>query len=298
MKNKYNTLFILIILAFIGFYLFYNNSLNIEKETPIKENIEIKEDDYLKIYFIDVGQADCILIDNNHEYTLIDGGNTTDGKKLVNYFKSLGIEKFNYVIATHPHEDHIGGLNFIIYKFKIDHFLSTNIKTDFKSYDNMINALEEKNIKLEVPNINDTFTMGDCVFKVIYIGNNKEDINSSSIILEVNYKNTSYLFTGDTTTETEKEILDSLNEIDVLKVAHHGSQYGTSAQFLLKTKPKYAIISVGKDNDYGYPKQVVLDKLNELNTKVYRTDELGTIILSSNGEDIEITNTHTNTNYE
>ena len=295
MKNKYNILFILLVIVFIGGYIYYSNN-PYNKEIK-KEKVEIT-DNYLKVYFIDVGQADCILIDNNHEYVLIDGGNTIDGKKLVKYFKDIGIKKFNYVIATHPHEDHIGGLNFIIYNFNIDHFIGTNIKTSFKSYDNMMNALEKKNIKYEVPNINDTFKVGELIFKVIYLDNNKDDINSSSIVIEMNYKNNSFLFTGDTTTDAEKKYLDSLNEIDVLKVSHHGSQYASSAQFLMKTKPKYAIISVGKDNEYGYPKQVVLDKLNELNTKVYRTDQLGTIILTSNGNDIEIDNIKTDTNNE
>lgn len=296
MKNKYNILFILLIIVFIGGYIYYSNNPN-NKEIK-KEKVEITEENYLKVYFMDVGQADCILIDNNHEYALIDGGNTIDGKKLVKYFKDIGIKKFNYVIATHPHEDHIGGLNFIIYNFNIDHFIGTNIKTSFKSYDNMMNALEKKNIKYEVPNINDTFKVGELIFKVIYLDNNKDDINSSSIVIEMNYKNNSFLFTGDTTTDAEKKYLDSLNEIDVLKVSHHGSQYASSAQFLMKTKPKYAIISVGKGNEYGYPKQVVLDKLNELNTKVYRTDQLGTIILTSNGNDIEIDNIKTDTNNE
>lgn len=296
MKNKYNILFILLIIVFIGGYIYYSNNPN-NKEIK-KEKVEITEDNYLKVYFMDVGQADCILIDNNHEYALIDGGNTIDGKKLVKYFKDIGIKKFNYVIATHPHEDHIGGLNFIIYNFNIDHFIGTNIKTSFKSYDNMMNALEKKNIKYEVPNINDTFKVGESIFKVIYLDNNKDDINSSSIVIEMNYKNNSFLFTGDTTTDAEKKYLDSLNEIDVLKVSHHGSQYASSAQFLMKTKPKYAIISVGKDNEYGYPRQVILNKLNELNTKVYRTDQLGTIILTSNGNDIEIDNIKTDTNNE
>ena len=296
MKNKYNILFILLVIVFIGGYIYYSNNLY-TKEIK-KEKVEITEDNYLKVYFMDVGQADCILIDNNHEYALIDGGNTIDGKKLVKYFKDIGIKKFNYVIATHPHEDHIGGLNFIIYNFNIDHFIGTNIKTSFKSYDNMMNALEKKNIKYEVPNINDTFKVGELIFKVIYLDNNKDDINSSSIVIEMNYKNNSFLFTGDTTTDAEKKYLESLNEIDVLKISHHGSQYASSAQFLMKTKPKYAIISVGKDNEYGYPKQVVLDKLNELNTKVYRTDQLGTIILTSNGNDIEIDNIKTDTNNE
>lgn len=296
MKNKYNILFILLVIVFIVGYLFYSNNLTTKEINNNK--VEITENDYLKVYFLDVGQADCILIDNNHEYALIDGGNTIDGKKLVNYFKELGINKFNYVIATHPHEDHIGGLNFIIYNFDIDHFIGLDIKTNYKSYDNMMNALEKENIKYEVPNINDTFRVGESLFRIVYLDNNKEDINSSSIVLEMTYKNNSFLFTGDTTSDAEKNYLDNLNEIDVLKVSHHGSQYASSAQFLMKTKPKYAIISVGKDNEYGYPKQVVLDKLKELNTKVYRTDQLGTIMLTSNGQDIEIDNIKTDTNNE
>ena len=296
MKNKYNIIFFLLLIVFIGSYYYYSN----DSTTKVikKEKAEITEDNYLKIHFIDVGQADCTLIENNKEYVLIDGGNTLDGKKLVKYFKDLGIERFNYIIATHPHEDHIGGLNFIIYNFDIDHFLGTNIKTNYKSYDNMINALEKENIKYEVPKINDTFKVNDMIFKIIYIDDNQDDINSSSIVIEMNYKNTKYLFAADTTNDSEKKYLNNLDEIDVLKVSHHGSQYASSAQFLMKTKPKYAIISVGNNNEYGYPKQVVLDKLNELNTKIYRTDLLGTIILKSNGADIEITSKKTDTNKE
>ena len=292
MKNKYNLLFF----ALVFIVVISLNYLNIN---PIKEEenkVIIAEEDCLKIHFIDVGQADCILIENNSQYILIDGGNTIDGKKLVKYFKSLGIEKFNYVVATHPHEDHIGGLNFIIYNFKIDHFIGTDIKTNFKSYDNMMKALKNKNIAYEVPKIDDRFKVGDLNFKIIYIDDNSYDINSSSIILEMNYKNTNYLFAADTTRETENKILNDVNDVDVLKVAHHGSQYASSAQFLLKTKPNYAIISVGKNNEYGYPKQVVLDKLDKIGAKIYRTDQLGTIILTSNGNEIDISNKKTDTN--
>lgn len=291
MKEKLIRLIEIIICLVIVFFLFYKPS------TPKKTESTFNEENPFQIQFIDVGEADCILIKSNDEYALVDAGNNKDGKKLVEYFKSLGITKFNYVIGTHPHEDHIGGLDYIIREFDIDSFLMPDVKLDYLTYTEVIDNLNKKNIPLEIPNIDDIYNLNDTVIKVLWL-DNKEDINDDSIVLKVIYKNTSYLLTADISKNVELQLLDKDIKSDLLKVAHHGSQYSTSAQFLKKVDPSFSVISVGKDNDYGFPKQVTLNKLNELNIKTYRTDEQGTIIVSSDGENISFKTIKTDTNKE
>lgn len=309
MTDKIKKLRFLFLIFLVAFY--YISNYYFEKPQEELKNVELREtspvineeskenlDDQLtelKIYFVDVGQADCILVSNNGEYALIDAGNSADGKKLVTYFKSLGIQSFKYVIGTHAHEDHIGGMDDIIYNFSISHFFMPNVITTTKTFENVLDALEAQNIAFETPNINDTFVLGDVKFMVLWVGFSKTDLNDTSIVLKGVYKDNSFLLTGDATTNVEKKILDSDLKSDLLKVGHHGSQYSSSAHFLKKVDPKYAIIQVGKNNDYGHPKQVVLDKLNKMGVQVFRTDLNGTIIASLNGKTITFETVATDT---
>ena len=266
------------------------------REEEVMSTVLVSEKENFQIYFMDVGQADSILIANNGEYALIDAGNNEDGKKLVEYFHSLGITSFRYVIATHAHEDHIGGMDDIIRSFSIEHFLMPDVVATTKTFEEVLDALSDKQILFETPDIDATFTMAETKFTVLWIGDDREDLNNDSIVLKVTYKNTSYLLMADATSTIEKEILDKNLESDLLKVGHHGSKYSTTAAFLRKVNPSIAVISVGKNNDYGFPKDVVLEKLEKIHTKIYRTDELGTIIASSDGNEIYIESVRTDTN--
>ena len=293
---------IILIIILIGTYYYediekiikdYNqgNVSNIVNPTDNNQNNIsniVSSTDNLEIYYLDVGNADSILIRYHNNNVLIDAGNNEDGEKLVNYFKSLGVENFKYVIGTHAHEDHIGGMDNIINSFNIEHFYMPSTITTTKTFEDVIDSLTKKNIKFETPKIDYKFNIEDIEFKILYIGDNKEDLNKTSIILKMTYKETSYLFTGDATSETEKEILNKDIKSTVLKVAHHGSQYSSTAKFLNEVKPKYAIIEVGKDNDYGHPKKVVLQKLEKIGAEIYRTDQDGTIHLISDGKNIKI----------
>lgn len=264
---------------------------NNETETSVKE-----EKDKLKIYYIDVGQADSILIQNENEFMLIDAGNNNDGPLLVKYFQSLNIKDFKYVVGTHPHEDHIGGLDDIITNFNIGTIYIPDAITTTKTFEDLLNSIEKKNMTFTVPKTDSTFNLGKANVKVIYTGTDTKDLNNTSIVLKLTFGNTNYLFTGDATNTTEKKILNKDISADVLKVGHHGSNYSSTDNFLKKVNPKYAIISVGKNNIYSHPATKTITKLNKLNIKIYRTDELGTIILTSDGKNIDITNEKTNTN--
>ncbi|MBR1936272.1 MAG: MBL fold metallo-hydrolase [Bacilli bacterium] len=290
---KFYNIIIIIVLLLLAFYSdkITNNYTKTETKRTISEQASS-----FKVYFIDVGEADCILIDDNGTYTLIDGGNNDDGNKLVKYFNELGITKFKYVIGTHAHEDHIGGLDNIINNFTVEHFLMPDTTVNIKSYTDILKALQKKNILYETPKIDDEYTINQSQYKIFYIGNDREDLNENSIVLKLNYFNTSFLFTGDSPAYVEKTILSKDLKSDLLKVSHHGSQYSTSAQFLKKVNPKYAVISVGMNNDYGFPKDVTIKKLEYLDIEIHRTDKEGTIIVTSDGNELYFENQKTDTN--
>ena len=286
---------LLIVILIVSYQLIINYEI---KDNKPKNTINKPTEVYpFQMYFIDVGEADCILIKYNDEYTLVDAGNNKDGKKIVKYLKDLGIEHFEYVIGTHAHEDHIGGMDDIIKNFSIDHYYMPKTEVDMITYTEIKDELNKKGIKYETPKIDKSFKMSQVQFKVLWIDDNKEDINATSIVLKVNYQNTSYLLMADATTDVEHQILEKDLESDLIKVAHHGSNHSSSAIFLKKVNPKYAIISVGTPNDYGFPKQVTLEKLEKLNALILRTDELGTIIASSDGNNIYFDSIRTDTNY-
>ena len=280
---------IVILLLIINSFDIITNYISSNKEENINN---------LKIYFFDVGEGDSILITKNKKNILIDGGNNKDGKYLVDYLKELNINDFEYVIATHPHEDHIGGLDYVIREFNIKHYLQLDIELDNLTYQDIIKETDKKKIIREIPNIDDEFNIDDLIFKILYLDNNIDDINNSSMIIRLVYKNTSYLFMADANKEEELKILEKNIKSDVLKVGHHGSQHGTSATFIKEVMPKYSIISCGLNNDYGFPKQVTLDKLNKIDSKIYRTDQDHTIKLISDGESINIETIETNINHE
>lgn len=290
--------FVILIVVAIQGNLFDNvsNATASINDSTKSDKIDAKVEGNLSVSFLDVGQADSVLIRNGNYNMLIDAGNNEDGEKLVNYFKSLGIGEFTYVFATHPHEDHIGGMDDIINNFKIDNYYMPNKLSTTKTFMDVLDALDRRNLKYTVPNKGDTLKLGDANIKVIYAGDETNDINDSSIILKLTYGKTSFLLTGDATSNVEKEIYDDDIKSDVLKVAHHGSTYSSTDVFLDKVKPYYAVISVGKNNIYNHPSNNTLEKLNKRNIKVYRTDLDGTITFTSDGENLSAQTLETDTN--
>ena len=292
-ENKFIRLILIIITVIGGFYLSEIDgtySLNNTQETFS----DISSD--LVVSYLDVGQADAILVQNNGEAMLIDAGNNEDGELLVEYFRKNGVSSFKYLVGTHPHEDHIGGLDDIINNFSIDTIYLPDVITTTKTFTEVLDAIENKNKTYEIPKIGEEFYLGEARGVVIYTGNDDNDLNNSSIVLRLSFGNTSFLFTGDMEKKIEKKILDKDIQADVLKVGHHGSEFSTMDTFLKRVNPKYAIISVGKKNSYGHPHKIILDKLNKNNVETHRTDEEGTIVVTSDGKNIMITSKQTDTN--
>ena len=299
MKKKKKLITSILAIIIVGiFYLFQN--INIPNQNNIQERVETKPvttTSALEVSFIDVGQADSILLENDGHYMLVDAGNNEDGDKLVSYFKEKNIETFDYVVGTHPHEDHIGGLDNIINNFNIENFYMPDVITTTMTFEEVLDALENKNIELTIPKENDTFNLGDVSIKVLYVGDESEsDLNDTSIILKVIDQNVSFLLTGDASLKIENSISTSDLKSTVLKLGHHGSVTSTNQELLEKISPQYAIVSAGINNQYGHPHDEVINLLNQENIKTYRTDTDGTITFKTDGKNIEVETEKTDTN--
>lgn len=298
MKKKHKKI-ISAIIAILIVLLYNYYTKDIEPSNANKENVpvinEVTSD--LQIYYFDVGQADSILILNNDTAMLIDAGNNADGPLLVDYIKNkLKINKIDIVVGTHPHEDHIGGIDDIINNFDIEDIYLPEVITTTKTFEDMITAIENKDLAISIPEKGERFKLGEADFEVIYTGTNDKDLNATSIIINMLYGEKTYLFTGDTTEEVEDTILNQNIDIDVLKVAHHGSRYSSSYEFLKIATPEYAIVSVGEENSYEHPHQEAINRIKKHTNNIYMTKDVGTILLTSDGKEIEIEYLNTNTN--
>lgn len=243
------------------------------------------------VHFIDVGQGDSILIQVNSKNMLIDSGPKSDKKKLFNYLSRLNLAKLDYVIATHPHEDHIGNMADIITNYDVLEFYAPKVQSNTKSFEMMIDALNSKKLKINVikKGVN-SIDLGKNSKVTVFSPNKNsyEDLNNYSPVIKIEYGITSFIFTGDAQKDVEKELLDSNENIsaDVLKIGHHGSSTSTSKSFLRKVDPSFAVISVGKDNVYNHPTEKILTILAETKIRTFRTDKDGTILITSDGSKI------------
>ena len=249
------------------------------------------ESNKMIVHYIDVGQGDSILIQVNNKNLLIDAGPKSDKKKLLDYLSNLNLEKLDYVIATHPHEDHIGNMADVIDDYNVLAFYAPKVQSTTKTFEQMVESLKSKNLKINViKKGTDSINLGENT-KVTVFSPTKdyyEDLNNYSPVIKIEYGKTSFLFTGDAQKDVEKEILATNEDIsaDILKVGHHGSSTSTTKDFLNKVNPSIGVISLGKDNTYNHPNDGTVKRLNQNKVTIYRTDKNGTVILSSDGSKI------------
>lgn len=244
------------------------------------------QENNIKIHFIDIGEGDAILIQDKSECALVDTGNLLSGFKLVDYLKKNNVAAIKYLIITHPHLDHLSGAFFVIPKFKIENFYDNGCSSE--PADNTIfswyTKILRQNKNYKTLNEGEKLKLGDIALEILWppVKSLSQDLNYNSLVIMLKYKDFRCLLTGDITSSAEAELLKREINLgaDVLKVAHHGAGDATSDDFIKKVKPKFAIISVDKDNRRGYPAQSVLDLLKTDNITLYRTDKNGSIIIA------------------
>lgn len=244
-------------------------------------------DSELTIHFIDVGQGDSTLILCDGEAMLIDAGENDKGVQVQNYLKKQGVDGLKYVIGTHPDADHIGGLDVILYKFDCGTVIMPDKSSDTATYRDVLEAMKSKGYENTLPQVGDTYQLGGAEFMLIAPALEMEDAdkNNASVGIRLTHGENTFLFTGDAESKAEAAILETGLDLSatVYKAGHHGSSTSSSPEFLEAVAPKYAVISCGEGNSYGHPHAETLNRFREMGIQVFRTDEQGSVTVTSNG---------------
>lgn len=271
--------------------MFSNISENVVAQESPDINTNVVEGQDVVVKFFDVGQADSILVQSAGVNMLIDAGTNNMGNTVVQNLKDLGITKINYLVGTHPHEDHIGGMDDVINNFEIGTIYMPKVQTNTKTFEDVLDAISNKGLTITTPEVGYVFEVGNTKCEVMCAGTGTTEENSnlnlSSIVIKMVYGEESFLFMGDA--EEKNESSRQWPQATVLKVGHHGSDTSSSESFLNQVKPEISVISVGINNTYGHPKKTTLDKLNALGTSIYRTDQNGTITITCDGTNCVVT---------
>ena len=268
----------------------------IYEEMGFTEPQTTHEDD-LAVHFIDVGQGDCIFVQTpTGDSLLIDAGENGNEEKVISYLAQYGDDTLEYVVATHPHSDHIGALDGVLGAYTVQNILmprltESNTPTN-SSYKNFLKAVKASKAKVIAAKAGYTFSLGKGTCTVLSPARQSDDLNNMSVVLRLDWGNTSFLFTGDAESAVEKELLngDYAQYLDasVLKLGHHGSNTSSTMSFLNAVSPAYSVISCGAGNDYGHPHRETMEKLSKLDTTILRTDTMGSIRMYSDGETIHV----------
>lgn len=242
----------------------------------------------LKVHFIDSGQSDCILAQSGGENLLVDGGTNLTGGKVVEYLRSQGITRLDYVVGTHGHKDHVGGIDAVLYNFEVGELFLPRQQYNTHTYRDVLEAARANHVPITIPKFQETRTLGKAKFMFVTLDGEAdyEDVNDSSLGIRLSNGAHSFLMCGDISKEMEKEMIQARVYLksDVLKLSHHGSSDTNSKKFLKYVSPEYAVICCGKNNEFGHPHPSVLGRLKRQKIKIFRTDEQGTIVFVSDGK--------------
>ncbi len=289
---------ILLLMVLVSIFLSYGDVKNfnwhsIFDKSNISDITTKKYDAEMQVHFLDAGKADCAYIKCKDKHILIDAADVETTNSVVEYLKRQNVSKFDLIVVSHPHRDHIGQMDNVINEFEIDKFIMSEISDGIVptsvTYEKMLKSLINHKVDVQNVTVGKIFLIGDTKIEIFGPINEYDNLNNNSIVLKITYGTVSFLFTGDAEKQEEFDIMNSGADLKstVLKVAHHGSNTSSTQKFLGKILPEYAIISVGPDRS-NLPKTSVLERLKKFGTKIYRTDLNGTIIFLTDGEKIDI----------
>ena len=248
----------------------------------------------LSVHYIDVGQADAILLETEGKFMLIDGGNKDDSQLVVSYLEQQGVSELEAVVCTHPHEDHVGGLPAVLAVYPTKAVYAPTKTYSSKIFDSFLYYVDQQGLDVTIPSPGQLLTFGDMIMTFVGPVQSYAETNDTSIVISAFFDDVRFIFTGDMEVAAENDMLDYWGEqmdwdSTVLKVGHHGSSTSSSYRFIREIDPEYAIVSVGKDNSYGHPHKEVISRYADAGIPMLRTDELGHIIVTADGSDVQIT---------
>ena len=281
----YSIVLIIIIIA----YLYAPENVTKKEET----NSSVAGEG-MDVTFVDVGKADATIISADGHNILIDAGEERAAKSIIEVLEEKNIEKLDMVVVSHNDADHIGGMTTILNNYKVKNFLTYDVEDKYqsttKTYNTMLDAIEDNNVNVTYTKAGDTYTLGDMKLKVISPDHEYEDINDDSVVVKLSYGESDFLFTGDASHYVEKDLLNSKYDLncEVLKVSHHGSKTATSQEFLEAVNPEIAVVPIGK-NRYNLPDDEVISRLENYPLTLYRSDYDGNIYMTSDGKKITVT---------
>ena len=305
-KKLFSILVVLVVVCIAGFLSHRGESIQpLVEYFPFLEEIfpqesvpagaPVMDGAGLRVHILDVGQADCILIQGPEKVLVIDGGESGDASTIIQYLQKQGVERIDYYLNTHPHSDHYGGITQVMQAIPTGEFFHHPVPEEHtpttRSYQKLIQYLLDSKTKTTVLDPGDTLDLGGgAVLTILAPLEGYEDMNNNSLVGRLTFGERAFLFTGDAEKKSEKAILESGVELsaDVYSIPHHGSNTGMTQKFLDQVKPQYATISVGKDNDYGHPHRDTIQRLSEGEVPCLRTDLLGNIVFETDGKTLSL----------
>ena len=271
-----------------------NNASGVYNEFMQEAGFAPKQDKSFSVHYIDVGQGDCEFIKCEGVTVLIDAGESGNESKIIEYLKKQGVEKLDYVIATHPHSDHIGALDNVIDAFGAANVIMPRVSKSMipegDHYSNLLKSIKKSGAETITAKPGETYRIGSAVLTILGPVEKNDDLNNMSVVCRLDYGDVSFLFEGDSGKEEDKSIIESGADLDcdILKVGHHGSKTSASYEFLKAVTPDTVIVCVGEGNDFGHPNPDTVKRLNEFAKNMYRTDLCSTIVITSDGTDYSV----------
>ena len=263
-------------------------------DQPTTNVPQFTDGETLTVHYIDVGQADAILLETEGKFMLIDGGNKDDSQLVVSYLEQQGVSELEAVVCTHPHEDHVGGLPAVLAVYPTKAVYAPTKTYSSKIFDSFLYYVDQQGLDVTIPSPGQLLTFGDMIMTFVGPVQSYAETNDTSIVISAFFDDVRFIFTGDMEVAAENDMLDYWGEqmdwdSTVLKVGHHGSSTSSSYRFIREIDPEYAIVSVGKDNSYGHPHKEVISRYADAGIPMLRTDELGHIVVTADGSDVQIT---------